>query len=106
MPNSGRHQQILGERPFPIDPLRFAPETRIASRLEHFHCRVFMAAFRPNRLAFLKFNRHLGGGNPHSLQSRRCQMHLYASGLLIDLRHMRKLPQVKIGPEFAVDPGK
>ena|SRR6266576_3058568 len=49
---SFRYEQILGKRPFTIEPLSFTEKACILGDLERFHLPVFVTALRPDGLAF------------------------------------------------------
>jgi len=98
-----RNQQVFRKWPLLIDPLRLAAETGGASHRKHFLWRVFVAAFGPDRFTREKLDEKLGGGNMHGLAAHGSQMHLHASGFVIDSGHVLKLREIEVGIQFAID---
>src|SRR6266446_7493077 len=103
MGRSFRDQQVFGERPLIVDPLRGAAEAGGASQGNHFWQRVFVAAFGPDGFALDKFNGKLSGVNGHGLAAHGPQVHFNATSLVINSCHVLELRQIEVGIQIAID---
>src|SRR6185312_8880496 len=74
-PSLIRDQEILGKRPFRIDPLRFAKESRPSSETRNLFNAELVAGFRPDRFPFIQGKAEIRGANRDGLVLGRAEMH-------------------------------
>src|SRR5258706_13015011 len=70
-----RNQQVLRKRPFAVDPLAIAPESRASRHLWNLFGLVLVRAFRPDGLVFIQHEPQTRGRNAYRLTPRGTQMH-------------------------------
>src|SRR5450631_3004698 len=103
---SARDQQVLGEAPFFVDPLRFATETRVLGDVGDFVSGIFVAAFCPDGFTRLQRDRELGGGNVYRLFAVGQDVHFHAAGYPVEFGDVFELGKVEVGVELAIHAGQ
>src|SRR5450755_5034876 len=81
-------QKSFGKWPFPIDPLRLAPESGFFGDGYQVVARIFVAAFRPDGFVLAEVNRESRDRDGDHLIAPRTQMHFDAARRGVESRDM------------------
>src|SRR5271155_5313975 len=99
-----RKEKVLRELPFGMEPLLGAAVSGPFAHANHFLWIVFVRTLRPNCFILAQVDAEAGLADGDALPGGGAEMHLDAPLRCAVAHHVFETREIKIGPEFAIDP--